>query len=254
MCIAYLAISAHPEWPLFIAANRDEFHRRPTVPAAPWRHHPDVISGIDAQAKGSWLGFTQQGRYALVTNYRDPSRLISNAPSRGELVSQYLVSDVAPAAYADQVHQNGSLYNGFNLIVGDSTAARYVGNRSGQSEPTSMQPGRYIISNHLLNTPWPKANRLRLALDLFPLGELEQSLTPVFDILKDSVQALDHALPETGLSIERERLLSSPFIISPDYGTRCSTVIAVHISGRRIFSEVSYDASGLCTQRHDWPF
>lgn len=254
MCIVYLAISAHPEWPLFIAANRDEFHQRPCIPAAPWQDRPDIISGIDSQAKGSWLGFTRQGRYALITNYRDPTRLISKAPSRGELVSLYLASDSTPDAYAKHVHQNGMLYNGFNLIVGDANMARYVGNCSSKAEPTSLNPGRYIISNHLLNTPWPKANRLRLALDKFPLEDLEHSLTPVFDILKDSVQAQDHTLPETGLSIERERLLSSPFIISPDYGTRCSTIIAVHISGRTIFSEASYDESGTCTQRHDWPF
>lgn len=254
MCIAYLAIAAHPDWPLFLAANRDEFHNRPCLPAAPWAEHPDVIAGIDCQAKGSWLGVTRQGRYALITNYRDPASLLSNAPSRGQLVSQYLIGHESPQAYAHRVHAEGALYNGFNLIMGDRNQAFYTGNRYGQDEPVQLTPGRYILSNHLLNTRWPKAERLRQALDAFPLERLEQSLTAVFEILKDNTPAQDHDLPSTGLSLERERLLSSPFIVSPEYGTRCSSIIALHASGRAIFSEISYDASGAPTQRHDWPF
>ncbi|MGB6104425.1 MAG: NRDE family protein [Pusillimonas sp.] len=254
MCIAYLAIAAHPDWPLFIAANRDEFHNRPCLPAAPWAGHPDVIAGIDCQAHGGWLGMTRQGRFALITNYRDPSHLIANAPSRGQLVSQYLTGHDAPQTYARRVHAEGAGYNGFNLIIGDLGASCYTSNRDGQSAPAELAPGRYILSNHLLNTRWPKAERLRLALDAFPLERLEQSLTPVFDILKDNTPAQDHTLPSTGLSLERERLLSSPFIVSPEYGTRCSTVIALHASGRAVFSEISYDAAGTPLRRHDWPF
>ncbi|AEC19751.1 Ser/Thr-rich protein T10 [Pusillimonas sp. T7-7] len=254
MCIAYLAIAAHPDWPLFIAANRDEFHNRPCLPAAPWAEHPDVIAGIDCQAQGSWLGLTRQGRYALITNYRDPASLFSNAPSRGQLVSQYLTGHESPHTYAHKVHAEGALYNGFNLIIGNKEQAFYTGNRYRQDKPDQLAPGRYIISNHLLNTNWPKAERLRLALDAFPLERLDQSLTQVFEILKDNTPAQDHDLPSTGLTLERERLLSSPFIISPEYGTRCSTIIALHASGRAIFSEISYDASGAPAQRHDWPF
>src|SRR5690606_15433383 len=107
MCIAYLAISAHPDWPLFIAANRDEFHGRPCLPAAPWPAHPDVIAGTDCLAQGSWLGITRQGRFALITNYRDPSHVLANAPSRGHLVSQYLTGNEAPDAYAGRIHASG---------------------------------------------------------------------------------------------------------------------------------------------------
>ncbi|MGB3289867.1 MAG: NRDE family protein [Burkholderiaceae bacterium] len=254
MCIAYLAIGADPRWPLLIAANRDEFHKRPSRPAAPWPDRPDVIAGLDCLGGGSWLGMTRQGRYALLTNYRDPSRHLPDAPSRGELVSRYLTGEESPAAYAGRVHAAGPNYNGFNLIVGDPGSACYVGNQAGQTAPQALQAGRYVVSNHLLDTPWPKAQRLRAALDAFVLDGLEQSLTPVFEILKDNTPAQDHALPSTGLTLERERLLSSPFIVSPDYGTRCSTVIAVHASGCAIFSEISYDESGRSTQRHDWPF
>ena len=254
MCLAYLAIAAHPDWPLFIAANRDEFHDRPCLAAAPWPDCPDVIAGIDCKAQGTWLGITKQGRFALLTNYRDPSSVVAGAPSRGDLVSQYLVGGESPLAYAHRVHEKAASYNGFNLIVGTLFSACYVGNRARQHAPAELSPGRYIISNHLLDTPWPKAERLRLALDRYPLDRLEHSLAPVFDLLKDGTQADDLSLPQTGLTLARERLLSSPFIVSPDYGTRCSTVIAVHASGRAILSEISYGPSGAAMARHDWPF
>lgn len=254
MCIAYLAIRAHPEWPLFVAANRDEFHHRPTLPARPGALGAGIIAGIDLQGQGSWLGMTRQGRYALITNYRDPAQLIPGAPTRGQLVSHFLQGHMPPQAYAAQVQHDSQAYNGFNLIVGDLHDAQYVGNRSGQQQPTSLAPGRYVLSNHLLDTPWPKAQRLREALDAFSVHQLARSLSGVFDILRDSTTACDDTLPRTGLSLERERLLSSPFIVSPDYGTRCSTVIAVHASGKALFSEVSYTPAGAVARRHDWPF
>ncbi|MCC2595649.1 NRDE family protein [Pusillimonas sp. MFBS29] len=254
MCIAYLAIAAHPDWPLFIAANRDEYHDRPCLPAAPWAQHPDIIAGLDCQASGSWLGVTRQGRFALITNYRDPAHVMNNAPTRGKLVSRYLTGQEPPHSYADKVHAQAAAYNGFNLIVGDRNAAFYTANREESTGPRQLSPGRYVLSNHLLDTAWPKAERLRQALDAFPLENLERSLTPVFEMLKDGTPAPDDHLPSTGLSLERERLLSSPFIVSPEYGTRCSTVIALHASGRGLLSEISYDASGAATERHDWPF
>jgi uncharacterized protein with NRDE domain len=254
MCIAYLAFGAHPDWPLFIAANRDEYHQRPSLAAAPWRDHPDIIGGVDCQAGGTWLGLTRQGRFALLTNYRDPATFLAEAPSRGMLVSDYLIDNILPDDYAQTIHRTAQAYNGFNLLLGDLTAVRYVSNRAQQNSPQCLAPGRYILSNHLLNTGWPKAERLRAALDQFPMAQLDQSLSPVFEILKDNTQATDQFLPSTGLTLERERLLSSPFIISPEYGTRCSTVIAVHASGHAIFSETSYNSSGTATERHDWPF
>lgn len=254
MCLAYLAISTLPEWPLLIAANRDEFHGRPTLVAAPWADHPDVFAGIDLRANGSWLGVTRTGRYALVTNYRDPSHQIENAPSRGDLVREFLTGHEAPSIYAARIHAAQAAYNGFNLIVGNATEAFYVGNRASQAQAVRLGPGRYMLSNHLLDTPWPKAERLRRTLDGLPPKQLDQSLSPLFELLKDTTPADDGDLPQTGLSLDRERLLSSPFIVSPDYGTRCSTIIAIHETGRAIMSEVSYDKSGRPTERHDWPF
>ncbi|HWK62833.1 MAG TPA: NRDE family protein [Eoetvoesiella sp.] len=254
MCIAYLAIQAHPDWPLFIAANRDEFHARAARFAAPWLRRPDIIAGIDEVAHGTWLGITRQGRYAFLTNYRDLSAFRAQAPSRGELSSRYLEGQESPRDYVHHAAASAQAYNGFNLIVGDLSSAFYLGNCPPPGQTRELGSGRYVISNHLLDTPWPKAERLRQALGIYPSEALQHSLDPVFDILKDGTQASDADLPATGLSLERERLLSSPFIISPDYGTRCSTIIAVHRSGRAILSETSYAPDGRPTQRHDWPF
>lgn len=256
MCIAYLALRTHEDWPLFIAANRDEFHARPARPAAPWPDHPHIIAGVDEAAGGTWLGITRQGRFALLTNYRDlrmPGP--SNPVSRGELVKSYLTATQSAQDYAGASARNGHLYAGFNLIVGDLRQAWYSGNQTKTPhEAQTLAPGRYVLSNHLLDTAWPKTERLRTLLDHFPITHLERSINRVYDLLKDTTQAEDAELPETGLSLERERLLSSAFIVSPDYGTRCSTVIAVHKSGRVIFSETTYNREGQPIERHDWPW
>lgn len=253
MCIAYLAIGAHPDWPLFIAANRDEFHARPTTAAAPWPDHPDLLAGTDNLAQGTWLGITRQGRFSLLTNYRDMAH-VPEAASRGDLVADYLKQRIAPADYAGQVAQRGKHYNGFNLIVGDLEQACYVSNRRDDGSVLKLESGRYVLSNHLLNTVWPKTQRLRTRLDEYPLEDLSRTLNPVFDILKDQTPAADDLLPCTGLTLERERLLSSPFIISPNYGTRCSTIMAIHKDGQGYYSEITYDPQGLAIERHDWPF
>ncbi len=253
MCIAYLALRSHPDWPLFIAANRDEFHDRPTQAAAPWAKHADVIAGIDLLAGGTWLGINRQGRFGLLTNYREMGTHRPDAQSRGELVGNFLTGTDRPQAYEQQVAMNGHVYNGFNLIVGDLQQACYIANQP-HIRSHELAAGRYVISNHLLDTAWPKAERLRAALSYYPSDELLSSLSPIFAILKDTTQAPDEHLPSTGLDLDRERLLSSPFIISPGYGTRCSTVIAVHRSGQGIFSEITYNPEGIGSERHDWPF
>lgn len=254
MCIVYLALNSHPDWPLFIAANRDEFHNRPSLFAAPWKKNPDVIAGIDLQAGGTWLGVTRQGRFGFLTNYREMGHTIIDAPSRGELVSDYLSGPASVADYAANLNQKANTYNGFNLVVGDLTAACYISNRTPLPGQRDLDSGRYVISNHLIDTPWPKATRLRQTFEQLDMDSLTHSLKSAFVALKDTTPADDNALPETGLSLERERLLSSPFIISPDYGTRCSTLILIHRSGRALVSETSYDLQGNEVQRHDWPF
>lgn len=254
MCIAYLALGAHADWPLFIAANRDEYHARPTRMAAPWPQATHIISGTDLQAGGTWLGVDHFGRFALLTNYREPSTRNEHAPSRGDLVSRYLGGTDHAQDYLRTITPSADSYNGFNLIAGRGNQAFYLGNRAPGKPVQALENGRYVVSNHLLDTPWPKSERLRVALDAFPSENLESKLDDIFDALKDTTQAHDHDLPDTGLPNDRERLLSSPFIVSPNYGTRCSTVIGLHASGKGFLAEISYNPDGQLTGRCEWPF
>jgi uncharacterized protein with NRDE domain len=254
MCIAYLALNCHPDWPVFIAANRDEFHQRPTRSAAPWPDAPHVVGGLDLQAGGSWLAASHDGRYALVTNYREPGRQQPHAPSRGDLVRNFLTGTLTALQYMQALVQLADTYNGFNLIVGQPGQAFYLGNRAQPCEPVALAPGRYVLSNHLLDTPWPKAQRLRHALASYPQRNPVTHVNDIFHALKDTTQADDATLPETGLPSDRERLLSSPFIISPGYGTRCSTLLAHHASGHGFLAETRYSPQGSPVEHNEWPW
>lgn len=253
MCIAYLSLGANPRWPVFIAANRDEFHERPALTARPWEDAPQVIAGRDLTAGGTWLGLSQGRRWAVLTNFRDPGAQREGLESRGRLVSDFLLGDMPAEDYAKSVYSDAGHYNGFNLIIGQGLYAWYVGNHAACTGPAPLGPGRYALSNHALDTPWPKVERLRNGLEtLVPQGG-ELDLEPIYDILRDGAQAEDQALPRTGVPLEVERMLSSIFIVSPNYGTRCSTIIALGQDGRGVFSETSYDATGRPRERHDWP-
>lgn len=252
MCIAYLSLG-HPQWPVLIAANRDEFHARPTRAAGPWPGCPGVIAGQDLSAGGTWLGYAAGGRFALLTNYREPGLPTpAGAPSRGVLVRDYLLSAASAADYSRAIASRSADWAGFNLIVGDLHQVWYLGNRDPAGSPRPLKPGRYVLSNHLLDTPWPKSRRLRDALDALPAERWTQAPDEVFALLHDTTQAQASDLPDTGLATAHEQLLSSPFIISPDYGTRCSTLIAIQADGATLFSEQSFDAAGHSTERHDW--
>lgn len=252
MCIAYLSLG-DPEWPLLIAANRDEFHTRPTRAAGPWPEAPRLIAGCDLRGGGTWMGATVGGRHALLTNYREPGHPTPpGAPSRGLLVRDFLLSEDDPAAWIAAVAARADDWAGFNLIVGDARQTWCLGNRDPARAPRQLGGGRYVLSNHLLDTPWPKAARLRAALDDLPPSDWASAPDKILERLRDTTPAEDARLPDTGLALERERLLSSPFIISPDYGTRCSTVLARAADGRIFFCEQGYDAAGRPLERHDW--
>lgn len=242
MCLAVLALHFLPGIPVLIAANRDEFHARPTLPAAQWPDAPDVYAGRDGQAGGTWMGATAQGRYALVTNFREPGRHLDNAPSRGALVEDYLRGAMTPQAYLETVHGVDQAYNGFNLIVGDARQAWYLSNRDGG--PRALAPGVYALSNHLLDTPWPKLARTKAAFSAVLQHAPQPDLPGLFAALGDRSPADDADLPATGLPLDRERLLSSPFIVSPDYGTRSSSVMALHGNGAGELQERRFAPDG----------
>lgn len=253
MCIAYLSLGANPHWPIFIAANRDEFHDRPALAARPWPEAPQMIAGRDLSAGGTWLGFSQDERWALLTNFRDPDSHRKGVESRGRLVCDFLQGTVSAEEYTASIHSKTGQYNGFNLIVGQGVTAWYVGNHAASGGPVRLKPGHYALSNHALDTPWPKVERLRYRLEALMPQAGPLSLEPIYETLRDGVRADDEALPRTGIPLETERLLSSIFIVSPNYGTRCSTIIALDERGKGIFSETTYDREGRPQERHDWP-
>jgi len=238
MCLILLAWKAHPHYPLVVAANRDEFFARPTASADFWPEAPHVLGGRDLQAGGTWLGVTRDGRFAALTNYRDPAQVRTDAPSRGELVARFLRGAERPPEFAAWLESMAGACNGFNLIYGDTTALHYFSNCG--ERPRRLDAGIYGLSNHLLDTPWPKVAKGKSALAL-ALQALPDD-APLMAVLRDDSPAADEDLPRTGVSLEWERLLSAAFVRSPAYGTRSSTVLIVDANGRMRFDEVSFDA------------
>src|SRR6185437_1247979 len=243
MCLILLAWDSHPDYSLIVAANRDEFYDRPTALAAFWSDAPSVLGGRDLRAGGTWLGIDRRGRFAAVTNYRQGQREPAAAHSRGRLVSDFLTMEFPPREYLRQlVEQEADRFNGFNLMVGDARQLLYFSNREGHQR--TLKPGIYGLSNHLLDSPWPKVTSGKTAL-----GALVQRGGPgltagLFALLSDRSQAAEEFLPDTGISKEWERLLSAAFISSEEYGTRSSTVVLIGRDGRVVFTEQSFGPGG----------
>jgi len=245
MCLVLVVWRMHAQYPCLVAANRDEFHARPTARAEWWPDHPEILAGRDLEAGGTWLGVTRTGRFAALKNYRDPERRRAAAggaatPSRGALVTSVLESGASVAQSLSYLREVGANYNGFNLIFSDGERLGIYESVRGTGR--ELGPGIYGLSNHLLDTPWPKVqiakNRLQAAL----LGLTDTA--PLLELLRDDRPASDALLPQTGVSLEWERLLSSAFVRAPDYGTRCSTIIRIEREGRAYFDEWSWDSIG----------
>lgn len=221
MCIIALSYRQHADYPLLLAANRDEFFARPSAPLDWW---PDdqILAGQDLQAGGTWLGASRGGRIAALTNFRDPRANQSNAPSRGHLVSQFLESEISAAAFAEMLLPRLAQYNGFNLLLFDGQQLFYVSSVGAQAR--QLQPGLYVVSNHVLDTPWPKVERLKQGM-LQHLAEPRLETEALFDLLSDRQQPEDATLPDTGIGLEWERRLGSIFVSAPGYGTRASTLL-----------------------------
>lgn len=262
MCLAIIASRVLSDWPLIVVANRDEFHQRPTAPMRPWSETASILAGRDLQAGGTWLGVTTSGRFALLTNYRDSKQLKKEAPSRGEWVAQFLKSSTAAAAYLEQASTVAQLYNGFNLVVDDGQIDQSIYCASNQSETfvTDITPGVHGLSNALLNAPWPKTQKTTNEMAaLLASGETPDA-EKLIQVLLDQTPVPDNDLPQTGLTLERERLLATPFIVSPTYGTRCTTLLMRHRDGRQWVREDTYNSVGdrtstvrwFCHLGHDW--
>jgi uncharacterized protein with NRDE domain len=224
-----------------VAANRDEFHARPTAGAEWWPEHPQILAGRDLEAGGTWLGLTRTGRFAALTNYRDPQqRPRTDVPSRGALVTSILDSGASVSEGLNYLRSVGSNYNGFNLIFSDGERLGIYESVRGAAR--ELGPGIYGLSNHLLDTPWPKVQNAKSRLEAALLDMKDAA--PLLALLRDDRPAPDGQLPQTGVSLEWERLLSSAFVRAPDYGTRCSTIIRIEREGRAYFEEWSWNPVG----------
>ena len=243
MCLILIAWRSREDLPLVVAANRDEWRERPTRAAHWWPEHPNLLAGRDLQAGGTWMGVTREGRFAAVTNYRDPSERRSTARSRGTLVTEFLLGSQAPLDFLASVATHAGEYNGFNLIAGDGKSLWCYGSRDGP--PREIEPGIHGLSNHVLDEPWPKVVRGREAMRE-ALCELDPA-PPLFRFLSDGSPAKDAELPGTGVGLEWERRLSSALITGADYGTRASTVLTVRRSGSMRFEERTRGPSGEVT-------
>jgi uncharacterized protein with NRDE domain len=242
MCLAIVAHRAHPRYSLVIAANRDEHHARRAAPAS-WIT-PDICAGRDLEAGGTWLGFRRDGRFALLTNFRDPARNDPRAPSRGMLPLEVLQHPGRlPAAMAALVEE-APRFNGFSLLAGDGEELFYLSNRA--DDLRTVPPGVHGLSNHLLDTPWPKVVRTKRALEEW-MASGSDEVEPLFALLDNRERAPDEILPSTGVPLEWERLLSPPFIVSEGYGTRCSTVVRIGMDGEALFIERSFANDGRLT-------
>jgi len=246
VCLAVIALEAHPRYALVLAANRDEFHAREAAAAA-WGDAPPfagILAGRDLAAGGTWLGVRRSGRWAFVTNVREGGVRDMTRASRGELVPRVLNTEEDARTTLARLADEGERYNGFNLVAGDLHVARWMSNRTARHR--DLDPGVHGLSNAFLDTPWPKVVRTRERMAAW-CGEGTDDLEPLFAALADRTQAPDKDLPETGVTRDWERTLSSPFIVGERYGTRCSTVLAVARNGGARFVERSFAPDGRMT-------
>lgn len=238
MCLIVFAWRPDHRLPLVLAANRDEFYARPSLPLAAWEDAPEICGGRDLEAGGTWLGVGAEGRFAALTNIRDP-RQPPRGRSRGELPAQFLRGTQAPESFLRAAAQRADDYAGFNLLLGDRRQLWLLNSRVGQ--PQRLAPGLYGLSNADLDTPWPKVEKAKALL-----GEclIDPQVPSLLDLLHDDRQAEDAHLPDTGIGLQSERLLSSIFIATGTYGTRASSVLLVRADGSRQLVERSYGPYG----------
>ena len=250
MCLIFISYQKNPDYPLIVAANRDEFYERPTASAKFWNDYPSVLAGMDLEQRGTWLGITKTGRFAAITNFRNPALNKESARSRGELTRDFLTGEGPAAEYIEKAHKQRGLYNSFNLIIGDSSEFYYCS--SELEHVKKLAPGNYGLSNGLLDSDWPKVTRGK---QLF--GECvnkQPNNSCLLDILTDQTQAKSEELPNTGIEQELELTLSSRFISTPLYGTRASTLLTIDKNGQVHFLEKNHPISGRHGSSQEYTF
>lgn len=245
MCLILFSWRRHPDYPLVVAANRDEFHDRPTAAAGYWQEAPQILAGRDRQEGGTWLGVDRRGRIAAVTNYRNPSAERKNAHSRGELVINFLLQSQAANEYLHKLQPDCHQYNGFNLFLCDQSGIHYLASQTGEIH--ALAAGLYGCSNGLPDAPWPKVEQGKHGLGRLMKAGIAIDIEDIFALLSNRSPFPDESLPDTGVGLDRERMLAPVFVRSRDYGTRSSTVVIIDRDARLSFAERSFDENGEIT-------
>ena len=264
MCLLVLAWRAHPRYRLVVAANRDEFHARAAAPLARWPPPGEILAGRDLRSQGTWLGIDRDRRFGVVTNYRELQAPLPAAPSRGDLIPAYLgargqPSATNPAQFFAALEPRASGYSGFNLLLADSDSLWYGSNRT-RPFARSLPPGVYGLANESLDTPWPKLERVRAGFHSWLHAGAEAGMPELFALLADRATGDDPPDHTGALPLEWARALSAPFVLHPQYGTRCSTVLLLEEGGRLHITERRFDPAGqpcgeseFRLQPHEWP-
>lgn len=239
MCLVNFHFQNHPKYKLIVVANRDEFYERPTKPAHYWEDEPNILAGRDLLQMGTWLGISKKGRFAAITNYRDPSLPETGRYSRGEIIRHFLTNGTEPDIFMEELIKERENYGGYNVILGDPNGLYHYNNVLDESK--DINAGTHSLSNHSLNTPWPKVVKGRARLNEYiQTNQEEVSIDMLFNLVTDRSTADDEELPHTGVGVEMERLLSPMFIKIPNYGTRSSTVLLVDKEDRVTFVERTF--------------
>ncbi|MBA3011705.1 MAG: NRDE family protein [Proteobacteria bacterium] len=229
MCLVLFGVNVSESFPFILAANRDEFYQRPTAAMNFWQENPAILAGKDLEHGGTWFGLHTRGRFAALTNYRDLSMVKPSAPSRGDIIPKFLESNSSIPDFLEQLKTKSSHYNGFNLLAGDSHTLYWFSNQN--QKITRVTPGIHGLSNHLMDTPWPKVTAGKTALARAMDANTLDPAT-LFDLLSDTSRPADASLPDTGVGADWERILSPLFIQSPSYGTRSSIVMGITPQGQ----------------------
>ena len=249
MCLIVFALDKHPKYQLILGANRDEFFNRPTLSADWWHDYTNILGGRDEQGGGTWLGLNKQGKLAALTNYRDPKSLKTEAPSRGQIVQQFLFGSENITQYLNLLKPKAKVYNGFNLLLYNSKSMVYFSN---YARPQILKSGCYELSNAELNSNWYKVQKSKTDFKRLICRNFDE--TTIFELLYDTKKPQDKDLPQTGLSLEWERALASIFIQKDNYGTRCSTVVLISYEGEVQFYENTYNPYGQLVYNQHFNF
>ncbi len=243
MCLLAFAYQSHPRWRFLLAGNRDEFHERPSAALARWPGTPPVWAGRDLRSGGTWTGVGACGRFAVVTNVRDPSIALAQAPTRGRLPVDFLVGTDRASGHAATLLDSAPQYAPFNLLLLDAQGCQFASNYP-ELRTHAVPAGIHGLSNGDLDEPWPKTRRLMAALAGWTQRR-DDDVEPLWQALADERLADDAALPDTGVGLERERMLSAAFIRNPVYGTRTSTLVAIDAAGDGWISERRFGPDGV---------